>query len=63
MATSLISKLGSGDMTVLAENSTLLPLKLPLKRPYFPFTLYNNPLEELKEFFMALASEHSELMY
>ena len=37
-------KLGSGEMTVLLEKSTLLPDRLPRKRPCLPFSLWQNPL-------------------
>ena len=36
--------LGSGEITVLPEKSTLLPDKLPRKRPCFPFSLWTKPL-------------------
>ena len=32
-------KFGSGDITLLALKSTLLPIKLPRTRPSFPFNL------------------------
>jgi len=31
--------LGSGDITLLAEKSTLLPIRLPLNLPSLPFNL------------------------
>ena len=37
--TSSTSKLGSGDITVLALKSTLFPIKFPLIIPSFPFIL------------------------
>jgi hypothetical protein len=37
--TSLILSLGSGEITVLAEKFTLLPAKLCLNLPSFPFNL------------------------
>ncbi len=37
--TSDMVRLGSGDITVLLEKSTLLPDNDPLKRPSFPFNL------------------------
>lgn len=33
------SRLGSGVMTVHAEKSTLLPIRLPLSRPSLPLSL------------------------
>ena len=42
--TSSMRKLGSGEMTVLLEKSTLLPDRLPRKRPCLPFSLWQNPL-------------------
>ena len=62
MATSFNFKLGSGDITVLPEYSTLFPDRFPLNLPYFPFILYNKPLEALKVFFMELDSELSEFI-
>ena len=54
--------MGSGDITVLPEYSTLFPDKFPLNLPYLPFILYINPLEELKEFFIEFDSELSEFI-
>ena len=42
--TSLIARLGSGDMTVRPEKSTLLPERFPLKRPCLPLRRCTNPL-------------------
>ena len=36
------SKFGSGDITLLALKSTLFPIKFPLIRPSFPFSLLVN---------------------
>ena len=43
--TSLIARLGSGEMTVRPEKSTLFPDRFPLKRPCFPFSRCTNPLQ------------------
>ena len=55
-----IFKFGSGEITVLAENSTHFPLKLFQNQPFFPFILYNKPKDLLNLFLTALDSEHSE---
>lgn len=44
--TSLIARLGSGEMTVRPEKSTLLPDRFPLKRPCLPFSRCTNPLQQ-----------------
>ena len=38
-----IVRLGSGEMTVLLEKSTLLPERLPLNLPCLPFRRCTNP--------------------
>ena len=43
--TSLIARLGSGEMTVRPEKSTLLPDRFPLKRPCLPFSRCTKPLQ------------------
>lgn len=55
-------KLGSGDMTVLPEYSTLFPDRFPLNLPYLPFILCKSPLDALKVFFIEFDSELSEFI-
>lgn len=43
--TSLIARLGSGEMTVRPEKSTRLPDRFPLKRPCLPFSRCTKPLQ------------------
>jgi hypothetical protein len=41
--TCVISRFGSGEMTVRAEKSTRFPDKLPRKRPLLPFRRWHRP--------------------
>lgn len=45
--TSVIFRLGSGDMTVLPVYSTRLPDRFPRKRPCFPLRRWTKPLNGL----------------
>ena len=47
--TSLISRFGSGEITVLAEKSTRLPERLLLNLPSFPFNLCERVFNALPE--------------
>jgi len=42
--TSFMLRSGSGDITVLEEKFTLLPLRLPLSLPSLPFSLWASVL-------------------
>ncbi len=51
--TSLILKVGSGEITVRAEKLTLLPARLLLKRPSFPLRRCANVLSGLPDLCLA----------
>jgi hypothetical protein len=57
------ARLGLGDITVLPLYSTLLPDRLPLNLPYFPFILWMIPLQEFLTFLRLLDSDDSEFIY
>lgn len=56
--TSVIFKLGSGEMTVLPVNSTRFPDRFPRKRPCFPFRRWTKP-----RFFESVTPGASLFMY
>ena len=51
--TSFIESNGSGEITVLAEKSTLLPDKFDLNLPSFPFSRCDNVLRALPDLCLA----------
>ncbi len=51
--TSLMSRLGSGLITVRLEKSTLLPDSEPLNRPSLPFSLWLSVLSGLPDLWCA----------
>lgn len=59
-----ILKLGSGVMTVLAEKSTRFPIKFPLTRPSFPFSLCLTDFSGRPDFWTAWNSKlHHTLLH
>ncbi|MBA7480247.1 hypothetical protein ES707_15696 [subsurface metagenome] len=60
--TSLMSRFGSGEITVLAEKSTLFPERLPLNRPSFPFSLWARLLRVLPDLWRAGGMPETSLL-